>query len=83
MTIQNSRRTERKPLVDQFGRTIDYVRISVTDRCDLRCVYCMSEEMQFVPRSQLLTLEEIEQIATAFVELGVSRKIPGVLGFSI
>ena len=73
MTIQNTHRTERKPLVDQFGRTIDYVRISVTDRCDLRCVYCMSEEMQFVPRSQLLTLEEIEQIATAFVELGVSR----------
>lgn len=73
MNTQNSHNTERKPLIDKFGRTIDYVRISVTDRCDLRCVYCMSEDMQFVPRSQLLTLEEVEQIATAFVELGVSR----------
>ena len=61
-------------LIDPFGRTIDYLRISVTDRCDLRCVYCMSEDMQFVPRSQLLTLEEIVRIGTAFVELGV-RKI--------
>ena len=61
-------------LVDPFGRTINYLRISVTDRCDLRCIYCMSEDMQFVPRSQLLTLEEIVRIGKAFVDLGV-RKI--------
>ena len=60
-------------LIDRFGRKIDYIRLSVTDRCDLRCVYCMSEDMQFVPRAQLLTLEEIEQIATAYVSLGVSK----------
>ncbi|MCB1758258.1 MAG: GTP 3',8-cyclase MoaA [Gammaproteobacteria bacterium] len=61
-------------LVDRFGRSVNYLRISVTDRCDLRCVYCMAEDVKFVPRSQLLTLEEIERIARAFVELGV-RKI--------
>jgi len=60
-------------LIDKFGRTIDYVRISVTDRCDFRCVYCMEEEMEFVPRAQLLTLEEITTIAKAFTELGVSK----------
>lgn len=67
---------EQKPegLVDNFGRTVDYLRISVTDRCDFRCVYCMEEEMSFVPRAQLLTLEELSIIGQAFVELGV-RKI--------
>lgn len=60
-------------LVDPFGRKITYLRISVTDRCDLRCVYCMSEDMKFVPRSQLLTLEEIVRIGKAFVGLGVSK----------
>ena len=60
-------------LVDKFGRTVDYVRISVTDRCDFRCVYCMEEEMTFVPRAQLLTLEEIHRIGQAFTELGVSK----------
>ena len=60
-------------LVDRFGRTVNYLRISVTDRCDFRCVYCMSEEMTFLPRAQILTLEEIEFIARAFVELGVSK----------
>lgn len=60
-------------LVDRFGRSIHYLRISVTDRCDFRCVYCMSEDMTFLPRQQLLTLEEIDQIASAFVELGVDR----------
>ena len=60
-------------LIDTFGRTIDYVRISVTDRCDFRCVYCMEEEMEFVPRAQLLTLEEITTIARAFTELGISK----------
>ncbi|MGR8919893.1 MAG: GTP 3',8-cyclase MoaA, partial [Gammaproteobacteria bacterium] len=46
-------------LVDRFGRTVDYVRISVTDRCDFRCVYCMDEKMQFLPRARILTLEEL------------------------
>lgn len=60
-------------LIDRFGRNISYLRISVTDRCDLRCVYCMSDKMQFVPRSQLLTLEEITRVANAFVSLGVNK----------
>jgi cyclic pyranopterin phosphate synthase len=62
-----------KRLVDRFGRHVTYLRISVTDRCNFRCVYCMSKEMTFVPRSRLLTLEEIAQIARAFCELGVSK----------
>ena len=60
-------------LIDRFNRPITYVRLSVTDRCDLRCVYCMSEDMTFVPRAQLLTLEEISRIGRIFVELGVSK----------
>ncbi len=60
-------------LVDKFNRVVDYVRISVTDRCDFRCVYCMDDEMNFVPREQLLTLEEIAKIAEAFTELGVKK----------
>ncbi|MGB4876891.1 MAG: GTP 3',8-cyclase MoaA [Candidatus Competibacter sp.] len=61
-------------LIDGFGRRIDYVRFSVTDRCDFRCVYCMSEQMKFLPRAQILTLEELTVLGQAFVELGV-RKI--------
>lgn len=60
-------------LIDDFGRRVDYVRLSVTDRCDFRCVYCMSEEMTFLPRAQVLTLEELAQVARAFVELGVAK----------
>jgi len=60
-------------LIDKFGRTVNYVRISVTDRCDFRCVYCMDEEMEFHPREQLLTLEELTIISRAFVELGVDK----------
>lgn len=60
-------------LIDRFGRQVTYVRISVTDRCDFRCVYCMSEDMRFVPRAKVLTLEEIAEIAHAFVELGVTK----------
>lgn len=60
-------------LIDKFNRVVDYLRISVTDRCDFRCVYCMDDEMQFVPRAQLLTLEEISTIAKAFTELGVKK----------
>ena len=60
-------------LVDQFGREVNYVRMSVTDRCDFRCVYCMAEEMTFLPKPSILTLEEIERIAAAFVDLGVTK----------
>ena len=60
-------------LVDKHGRRVDYVRLSVTDRCDFRCVYCMSEEMTFLPRHQVLSLEEIHQVAKAFTELGVDK----------
>ncbi len=59
---------------DPFGREITYLRMSVTDRCDLRCVYCMAEEMTFLPKAELLTLEELERVAAAFIRLGV-RKI--------
>ena len=60
-------------LTDPFQRHVTYLRISVTDRCDLRCVYCMSENMKFLPRASLLTLEEIVQIGRCFVELGVDK----------
>ena len=60
-------------LRDQFGRRIDYLRISVTDRCDLRCRYCMSEEMRFLPRNEILTLEELGVIADSFIARGVRR----------
>lgn len=61
-------------LIDRFGRRVDYVRLSVTDRCDFRCVYCMTEDMTFLPRKQILSLEELYDVARAFTELGV-RKI--------
>lgn len=60
-------------LVDPFGRRITYLRLSVTDRCDFRCTYCMSEDMQFAPRAQILTLEELYSVADAFIGLGVKR----------
>lgn len=60
-------------LIDNFGRQVNYVRLSVTDRCDFRCVYCMSEEMTFLPRDQILSLEELGRIAQAFTELGVEK----------
>jgi cyclic pyranopterin phosphate synthase len=60
-------------LQDTFGRHITYVRFSVTDRCDLRCVYCMAEDMTFLPRSQILTLEEFGRLGRVFTELGVSK----------
>ena len=62
------------PLVDPFGRAITYIRVSVTDRCDFRCVYCMSEDMTFLPKRDLLTLEELDRLCSAFVRLG-TRKI--------
>lgn len=61
-------------LMDSFSRRVDYLRLSVTDRCDFRCVYCMAEDMEFLPRQQILTLEEIYQLAESFVTLG-TRKI--------
>ena len=60
-------------LIDKYGRHIDYVRISVTDRCDFRCVYCMSEKMTFLPRKEVLSLEEIFRIAKTFTQLGVKK----------
>lgn len=66
--------TKPSPLIDTFGRQISYLRMSVTDRCDLRCAYCMAEQMTFLPKKDLLSLEELDQVATAFVRRGV-RKI--------
>jgi cyclic pyranopterin phosphate synthase len=63
----------RRALVDGFGRAVSYLRVSVTDRCDLRCVYCMSEHMTFLPKAQVLTLDEINRIASVFVTLGVRK----------
>ena len=60
-------------LLDQFSRPINYLRVSVTDRCDLRCVYCMKENMTFLPKNEILTLEEIERLCDNFIELGVSK----------
>ncbi len=60
-------------LIDRFQRRVSYVRLSVTDRCDFRCVYCMAEDMTFVPKPEVLTLEELFQVARAFTELGVSK----------
>ena len=70
MTIGNASKT----LIDPFGRTVDYIRVSVTDRCDFRCVYCMAEEMTFLPKSELLSLEELEQVCRSFMAMG-TRKI--------
>ncbi len=60
-------------MIDPFGRSVTYLRVSVTDRCDFRCVYCMSEHMTFLPKKQLLTLEELERVCTAFIRKGVKR----------
>ena len=60
-------------LIDQYLRKVNYLRVSVTDRCDLRCVYCMKEKMQFLPRKDILTLEEIERICDNFIDLGVEK----------
>jgi GTP 3',8-cyclase len=61
------------PLVDPFGRAISYVRLSVTDRCDLRCVYCMQEHMTFLPRDELLTFEELDRLGRIFIRLGTRK----------
>src|ERR1700749_2201324 len=61
------------PLVDPFQRAITYLRVSVTDRCDFRCVYCMAENMAFLPKADLLTLEELDRLCGAFVAKGVNK----------
>src|ERR1700751_2880381 len=60
-------------MIDPFGRTISYLRVSVTDRCYFRCVYCMAEEMNFLPKKELLTLEELDRVCSAFIRLGVKK----------
>ncbi|MBK1794258.1 GTP 3',8-cyclase MoaA [Devosia sp. WQ 349] len=62
-----------RPLIDRYGRQISYLRISVTDRCDFRCVYCMAEEMTFLPKKEVLSFEEIEAIAEAFIARGTTK----------
>ena len=61
------------PVIDPFGRAITYLRVSVTDRCDLRCVYCMAEDMTFLPKAEILTLEELDRVCSAFVRMGVQK----------
>ena len=73
MLLDDAISLKHAPLVDPFGRDISYLRISVTDRCDFRCVYCMSEDMAFLPKRDLLTLEEIDRVATAFVARGTRK----------
>jgi cyclic pyranopterin phosphate synthase len=63
----------KQPLIDPFQRAITYLRVSVTDRCDFRCVYCMSENMTFLPKKDLLTLEELDRMCTSFIGLGVEK----------
>ncbi len=71
--VPNSLHTDQKKLIDQFGRSVDYIRLSITDRCDFRCVYCMSEEMTFLPRDEVLSLEECARLVSIFVNLGVTK----------
>jgi cyclic pyranopterin phosphate synthase len=60
-------------MIDPFGRHVTYLRVSVTDRCDFRCVYCMAEDMTFLPKAEVLTLEELDRLCSAFVGLGVRK----------
>src|SRR5580693_6007680 len=62
-----------RPMTDPFGRSISYLRVSVTDRCDLRCFYCMSEDMTFLPKADLLSLEELDRLCSAFIAKGVTK----------
>ena len=63
----------KRALVDGFFRTVTYLRVSVTDRCDLRCVYCMSPDMTFLPKKELLTLDELDRVCSAFIARGVRK----------
>src|SRR5271155_5443860 len=71
--LEFDRETRRPQLVDPFGRAITYLRVSVTDRCDFRCVYCMAENMSFLPKTEVLTLEELDRLCSAFVARGVRK----------
>jgi cyclic pyranopterin phosphate synthase len=71
--VPNSAQKPPHQLIDQFGRVVDYIRLSITDRCDFRCVYCMAEEMTFLPRNEVLSLEECARLVKVFVGLGVSK----------
>ena len=74
MTVERGRYTsDSMGMIDPFGRAITYLRVSVTDRCDLRCVYCMSEDMTFLPKADVLSLEELERLCTAFIRLGTTK----------
>ncbi|MBS0268432.1 MAG: GTP 3',8-cyclase MoaA [Proteobacteria bacterium] len=72
MLGEPAHKTEQ-PLIDPFGRAIEYLRVSVTDRCDFRCVYCMTEHMTFLPKRDLLTLEELDRLCAAFIRQGVKK----------
>jgi cyclic pyranopterin phosphate synthase len=72
-TIRKSVETWKASMIDSFGRSVTYLRLSVTDRCDLRCVYCMAEDMEFLPKADILSLEELERVAGAFLRLGVRK----------
>ena len=71
--LELDRAAARRELVDPFGRAITYLRVSVTDRCDFRCVYCMAENMSFLPKAEVLTLEELDRLCSAFVARGVTK----------
>src|ERR1051325_8015617 len=63
----------KRRLIDPFGRAISYLRVSVTDRCDFRCVYCMADNMSFLPKSEILSLEELDRLCSAFIARGVRK----------
>lgn len=71
--LSSLRPEDQTPLIDPFGRTVSYLRVSVTDRCDFRCVYCMAEAMSFLPKAELLTLEELDRLCSAFIRHGVRK----------
>ena len=73
MEFERAASVQPAPLIDPFGRAISYLRVSVTDRCDFRCVYCMAENMTFLPKADLLTLEELDRLCTAFIAKGVRK----------
>ena len=74
MTVEpGAHRPDTMGMIDPFGRAITYLRVSVTDRCDLRCVYCMAEDMTFLPKADVLSLEELERVCAAFIRLGTDK----------
>ena len=73
MDFESASSVHPAPLIDPFGRSISYLRVSVTDRCDFRCVYCMAENMSFLPKRDLLSLEELDRVCSAFITRGVRK----------